>query len=261
MGIFGVSYLGRRSRSQEEDSRRNLFDPVNFINPIYYSLEPENSAETRDKTIQDFKQMLQETDVLLKYLLQIREKITDLVSWTDFKQTRNVVIVSGFLILAPSVVPLNILCLGVVLYFSCCNRKCYNSVKKLLTDLDPYRTVTPNVEYSESGTQDSEKGEFDDSTSELTHGQTHGQTHGETQESDDQGVVETYGLNASTTHCRPCTNCSNTSGGQVMCAFCGCCYCASCCQNTVTKAQLGVTNPDTKHCLVKVCTECALFLP
>ena len=257
MGIFGVSYLGRRSRSREEDSRTNLFDPVNFINPIYYSLEPETSTKSRDKTIQDFKQMLQEIDVLLKHLLQIREKIVNLVSWTDFKLTRNVVIVSGFLILAPSVVPLNILCLGVVIYFSCCNRKCYNSVKKLVTDLDPYKTVTPDVEYTESGTQDSEEDDFEDSTSELTHGQTHGQT----QDSDDQSALETDGLSASPTLCRPCTNCSNTAGGQVMCAFCGCCYCASCCQNTVTKAQLGVTNPDTKHSLVKVCAECALYLP
>ncbi|XP_063686411.1 protrudin-like [Bolinopsis microptera] len=252
-GVFSVSYMGNFSQNQH--SRTNPLNPVNFINPIYYSLEPESSKKSREQTIEDYKCMLQELDVLLKNVLQIGDKLIEVVCWKDFNETRNCLVIAGFLILAPSVIPLNILLLGVVLYLFCCNKTCYNALRGLLTEIDFKCKVALEQDYERAESD----GEFEDSA-ELSNQPSLHVPLDPVQESQDD--IEEDGMSPSALSCsRPCTNCSSTGCGEVMCGFCGRSYCAKCCCNTVVKASLGVTNPDTKHDLVKVCAECALYLP
>ena len=256
------------SFSHNQPSRTNPLNPVNFINPIYYSLEPESSKKSREQTIEDYKCMLQELDVCLKRVLQIGEKLVKVVFWKDFNETRNCLVIVGFLILAPSVIPLNILLLGVVLYLFCCNKTCYNALRGLITEIDFKCKVAAAMEQDSARTESD--GEFEDSIEFSNQPSVQLEPVQESQDDiEEDGMSRKDGMSQkdgmsprSALSCsRPCTNCSNTECGEVMCGFCGRSYCAQCCCNTVVKASLGVTNPDTKHDLLKVCAECALYLP
>ena len=254
IGVFSFSYMNTMSQHHEEPFGINTLDPVDFINPIYYSLEPERSVESRDRTIKAYRCMLQEVDVCLKNILQIRERVIGLMSWQDFKETRSALVVIVSLILAPTVLPLNILLLFVVIYLFCCNPRCYSAVRRFLAEVDlrNIASAAPNSDRYESD-------DFDDSISEFTNSASSRCVPVQDSSGPIKEKKSEYLSGKSIS--RPCTNCSDRTAGGVMCGFCGCPYCLNCCSNTVTKAQLGVTNPDTKHYLVRVCAECAVYLP
>lgn len=214
--LFGVGYLDANSPDPIPP-----VSPTSFINPVYYSLVPEANITARSRVIRDYKEMLGELDQVFGLFLEWWDVLGGVVTWWS----RDLVIMVCWVVIGPSVVPLN-----VVLLVPLWCVMCYNTwLGQLVAPRDvtsPPRDVTSSPR---------------DVTEEA------GRTSDDSTESEPDLAT--------------CWGCKVVCAGLNSCTFCGQVLCGACCDNVVTKAQLGVTNPETKHHRIVVCSDCFVSIP
>ena len=225
--LFGVGYL------QQDSAPAAVTDPVDFVNPHYYSLEPQIS---RSEAVEEYKELLVEADEVMRRVLELGDKVYSVVTWESYNTSCNALAALLVVTLAPAVLPSDVVLLAVIVVVFCANERCVNAFKQLmLPGHAPQETPTSDFEDTES-----DDGSITTPSNPLP-----------------AGTVS----DSAATPLIPCTSCSKLVAQTVNCAFCGDVYCAECCGNAVTKSRLGVTNPDTKHHMVSVCRDCVLMLP
>eukprot|EP00116_Pleurobrachia_bachei_P007492 sb/3467754/ len=172
--------------------------------------------------VREFKGVLVDLDTTLITMLRLYDTLVDIVRWRDVHKTRGVL---GFIMIS-LLLPLNTnqtLSIMVIFLFLY-NRSFFSLVRSILNPKKGKKNKNQSPEHYFSD-------EYHDSQ--------------ETES--EEGEVPA---------------CGHFSGGPFLrCGYCGCLYCGGCCGNNVTKATLGVTNPDTMDTIVRVCDECVSNLP
>ena len=229
--VFGLGYAQNANENLDINRIKNI-DPVNFINPQYYSLEPQKSIDVKRKTVSDYKEMLVELDSYFKTITSLRDSVVSLVSWRNFICTRNHVITLTVVVFAPFVFPLNLTLVMLTLFIFCCRNSSYTATRNWLIGSAVPINTQPSP-FSDSSDSDTSR--------------------------DMKGVSRDLPEEQADSRCSTCDILMITT--SVKCGFCGCENCGECCRQSVSKARLGVTNPATKHHLVLVCNDCYSYLP
>ena len=247
LSIFSAGYANSENHVRHKDPLEGV-SAADFLNPIYYSLQPEPDVPpggstpggSKERTIAQYREMLAELDTLLRTLEEIRVRARDVLTWRETGVSRGWLIQMCVMVMLPAFLPLNHVALYGVVYLFCCNYGFYFSLTMWLLGLFLSLTgkrgkvdmpaaaasLPPLPIISETSDSASEFCDIDSS-------------------SGDEGAQELL----------ECGRCAR-SVRALKCGFCGSRYCGACCSSQVTRERLGVTNPDTKHHLVPVCTDC-----
>ena len=254
--LFGLGYA--QSVTNKDSFEQPVIDPVDFINPRYYSLQPKKSLVSKGKTVAEFKEMLSELDTAFTAILTMWDSAVDLVTWHNFLTSRHIVILMSVAVSAPVFLSLNTTLVFLTLYIFCCNGLCHMAVGTWFVGL----ILPPAVEAQPSVFSDSSDCESEHSIHDIINDKFN-------ESGDSSGIRKTLSRDPNTSvssqptspelRCLTCGVSMTTK--PVKCGFCGCLNCGSCCRRTVYKSRLGVTNPATRQHLVLVCNDCYSYLP
>ena len=242
--VFGLGYL-----SQENDRNTNatlsnfpIINATDFINPRYYSLEPESNRPTK-VTDDSYRRMLTDINQTTLHILEISQSATDILNWKDYELTKRVVAGLLFAGVLPVFISINYVMFFLLVLTFCYNRYFVNFVASTILNqttiiISPPSSevqlhVSPFPRTATSSPCSSVTPDSDEDTFSESEGESH----------DVDRIYQTLEHNF-------CVQCSASIVGRGMpCQLCSDYFCSECCSIIVKRLVFLISLLQPLHTL------------